>query len=166
MGNILRLVRREAIHRRARFPSGQAVASSGRLGPCRTEAGGTRLGPAGATIGTAHRTWAVSAAAVWCWRNHPHGQQLLARLAKPHHPGQALTMLAHTLARAVSSRRNRTTAVDLALVRRTYGSGAGAPDASLDTPRDAPAGSVLQASCTASWNATVRRGPVSLRLTR
>jgi len=36
-------------------------------------------------------------------REHPAAQQLLARLEKTHSKGKALTILAHTLARAVSS---------------------------------------------------------------
>jgi hypothetical protein len=158
-------VRRSAIPRLDRFPRLHDGASSGRLVHCRQAAGGKRVGPAGAQIGTAHLPWALSDAAVLGVRNTPHGQQLLARLEHKHDTGQALTMLAQKLARAVSSRLNRKPAVARDLCLRPAGRGAGEPDAARDTHRDAPAVSVPKASGPASGNATGRRGPVSLSLT-
>jgi hypothetical protein len=45
-------------------------------------------------------------------RHHPAGQQWLARIEKQHGQGNALTILAHTLARAVSSMLQRDTVCD------------------------------------------------------
>ena len=64
IGTMLRLVWRDDLHDRARFPRGQDVASDCRLLPCARASAGTRSGTSGATIGNAHRTWALSAAAV------------------------------------------------------------------------------------------------------
>jgi hypothetical protein len=85
---------------------------------------------------------------------------------KTHAPGHALTILAHPLARAVYSRLKRQTAFASDVGLRTAGRGAGAPDASLDAQREAPAGRVRTSSLTAALHATVRRGPLSLRLPR
>ncbi len=46
-------------------------------------------------------------------RNQPAGQHDLARLEKTHGPGQALTVLAHKLARAVYYLLNRGGAFEL-----------------------------------------------------
>jgi len=46
-------------------------------------------------------------------RNHPAGQQYLARLEKNHGKGKALTIFAHTLARALYYMLKRDTACDL-----------------------------------------------------
>lgn len=166
IGKILRLGLRDDIHRIDRFPSGQEFASYDRLVKCRTASAGKRWGTAGANIGNPHLPWAFADAAVLVLRNHPHGQKLLARWENTHDQGTALTMLAHKLARAVYSMRTRQTAVAMDLFLRSYGSAAGAPDASLDTQRDEPEVSVRQSYGTASWNATVRLCPVSLSLTR
>jgi hypothetical protein len=60
-----------------------------------------------------YRTWAVSAAAGLFWRNNPEGQQYLARLVNTHGKGQALTVLAQKLARAVYDMVQRDTAFAL-----------------------------------------------------
>jgi hypothetical protein len=52
-------------------------------------------------------------AAVLCLRANPKGQTYLARLANKPGQGNALTGLAHKLARAVYSMRHRKTAVDM-----------------------------------------------------
>jgi hypothetical protein len=70
------------------------------------------LGTSGKQIGNAHRKWAFSAAAVLFLRNNPQGQTYLVRLQKQHDKGQALTILAHKLARAVYDMLKRKTAVD------------------------------------------------------
>ena len=64
-------------------------------------------GTSGAKIGQAHLTWAFAAAAVLCLRDHPAAQTYLARLEKKHEKGQALTILAQKLARAVYDRLKR-----------------------------------------------------------
>ena len=101
VGKILALVRLYAIHDIHRFPRVQACVSSCRLVKCARASAGKRYGTAGAKIGNAYLKWAFSEAAVLCLRNNPAGQKYLARLAKKHGKGQALTVLAHKLARAV-----------------------------------------------------------------
>jgi transposase len=110
IGNILSRVWLYEIHDIARFPRVQDVVSSCRLVKCAKESAGKRLGTAGKNIGNAHLTWAFSEAAVLCLRNNPAGQKSLARLEKNHDQGKALTILAHTLARAVYSMLKRQTA--------------------------------------------------------
>jgi hypothetical protein len=65
------------------------------------ESAGKRDGTSGAKIGKAHRKWAFAEAAVLCLRDHPAAPKYLARLEKKHEKGQALTILAQQLARAV-----------------------------------------------------------------
>jgi sarcosine oxidase delta subunit len=62
---------------------------------------GKRDGTSGKKIGHADLTWAFSEAALLFLRNNPAGQKYLTRFAHKHGKGQALTILAHTLARAV-----------------------------------------------------------------
>jgi hypothetical protein len=147
-------VLRYAIHRSARGPSGQAVASYARLVKCRKESGGKRLGPAGNTIGNAPRTGAFSEAAGLCLRNNEPGQKYRARGEKTPDPGKALSLLAQTLGRAVYALLKRQRAWDMAVFLRPYGSRVGEPGAALDTPgmrrtRAASPGS-LTASVTAA----------------
>jgi hypothetical protein len=103
-----------------------------RLVTCAKESAGKRDGTSGTKIGTAHLKWACSEAAVLFLRNTPAGQTLLARLEKQHGQGQAFTVLAHKLARAVYSRLKRGTAFALDTFSHDSWSGAGEPDASLD----------------------------------
>ena len=112
IGKLLSLVLLYEIHDIARFASVQAVVSYCRLGKCARESAGTRYGPSGQKIGNAHLTWAFSAAAVLCLRNHPAGPQHVARLEHQHGQGKALTILAHQLARAVYDMLKRNTAFD------------------------------------------------------
>lgn len=114
-------------HDIARFPRGQAVASSCRPVTCARESAGNRSGTSGNKIGNAQLTWAFSEATVLFLRDHPAGQKLLPRLAKKHSKGNALTILAHTVARAVYDLFQRQTALDLAPVLQGSGRGAGAP---------------------------------------
>jgi hypothetical protein len=79
---------------------------------CAKASAGKRLGPAGKTIGNAHRKWAFSEAAALFLRHNPAGQKYLARLEKTHDKGKALSLLAHQLARAVYSMLKRHTAFD------------------------------------------------------
>jgi hypothetical protein len=63
--------------------------------------------------------------------NNPAGQKLLARLEKKHGQGQALTIWAHTLARAGYDMLKRGIACDMAQFLHSAGSGAGEPAAEL-----------------------------------
>ena len=144
IGKSLSLVLLYEIHDLDRVPRVQDCVSSGRLVQCAKESAGTRLGTAGKKIGHAHRTWAFSEAAALFLRNHPEGQRMLARLEKRHDKGTALTILAHKLARAVYAMLKRNMAFDMDKFRHSSGSRAGAPDASLDTPREQPQSRVLE----------------------
>ncbi len=115
IGKILSLVLLDEIHDIHRFPSVQDFASSARLVKCSKESGGTRLGTSGKKIGNAHLKWTFSEAATLFLRNNPQGQKLLARLEKKHDKGKALSLLAHTLGRAVYFMLKRKTAFDLTL---------------------------------------------------
>ena len=97
------------MHDITRFPRVQDFVSSCRLVTCAQASAGKRDGTSGAQIGHASRTWAFSEAALLCLRNHPAGQKYLARVEKTHGKGKALTVLAHTLARAVYAMRRRDT---------------------------------------------------------
>ena len=113
IGKILRLVLLYAIHQLDRFPRVQDFASYGRLVTCAKESAGKRSGTSGTKIGNAHLKWAFSEAAVLCLRDNPAGQKFLARLEKKHRQGKALTILAHTLARAVYYMFKQKTAFDM-----------------------------------------------------
>jgi urease accessory protein UreE len=80
---------------------------------CAKEAAGKRAGTSGANIGNAHLKWAFSEAAVLVLRDQPAGQKVLARWEQTHRQGKALTLLAHTLARAVYDMLKRRTALDM-----------------------------------------------------
>jgi transposase len=114
VGKILALVLRYEIHDIHRFPRVQDVVSYGRLVKCAQESAGKRYGTAGAKIGNAYLTWAFSEAAVLFLRANPAGQRYLTRLENKHGQGKALTVLAHTLARAVFDMCTRQTAFDMA----------------------------------------------------
>jgi transposase len=113
MGKLLSLVLLYAIHAIARFPRVQDFVSYGRLVTYAKESAGKRYGPAGTRIGNASLTWAFSEAAVLLLRNNPRGQKYLARLENKHGQGKALTILAHTLARAIYDMLQRSVAFDL-----------------------------------------------------
>ena len=162
MGKMLSLVRLDESHRIDRVPSVQACAAYARLVTCSTESGGTRVGPAGQTIGTAHLQGAFSEAAPLVLRHNPQGQKRWARLEKPHDQGQALSMLAHTLGRALYCRRTRQVACAMAIVLQTYGSRAGEPSASLDSSGRSLERACAQPAPAASWNAKARLGRLSL----
>jgi transposase len=109
VGQILALVLLSDIHDMHRFPSVQDFVSSCRLGKCARESAGKRYGTSGKKIGNAHLKWAFSAAAVLFLRTKPAGQPHLARLEHQHGKGKALTIRAHTLARAVYDMLKRDT---------------------------------------------------------
>jgi len=107
IGTMLRLVLLYAIPDVTRVPRVQEFVSSCRLVQCARESAGTRYGTSGATLGHAHRKWAFAEAAVLFLRDHPAAQKYLARVEKKHDKGKVLTILAQTLARAVSDRLKR-----------------------------------------------------------
>jgi transposase len=113
IGKILSWVLLYEIHDITRFPRVQDFVSYGRLVKCAKESAGKRYGTSGATIGHAYRKWAFSEAAVLLLRNNPAGQKYLARLENHHGKGKALTVFAHTLARAVYDMLTRDTAFDM-----------------------------------------------------
>jgi hypothetical protein len=79
----------------------QDCLASCRLVTCAKASAGKRYGTTGAKMGNAYLTWAFSAAAVLVLRDHPAGQKSLTRLENKHGQGQALTLLAQQLGRAV-----------------------------------------------------------------
>jgi transposase len=113
IGQLRRLVRRYEMHHSERCPRGQDFASYGRLVKCATASAGKRSGTSGSKLGKAPLTWAFAAAAVFFLRENPAAQQCLARLEHNHSTGNALTILAHPLARAVYDRLKRQTAFAL-----------------------------------------------------
>jgi hypothetical protein len=161
IGTSLSLVRLYEIHDMGRFPRGQDVAASARLVKCSKESAGKRLGTSGHNIGNGHLKWAFSEAAVVCLRHHPTGQKYLARVEKKHGKGNALTILAHKLARAVYDMLKRQTAFDMDTCLHGYGSSAGEPDASLATQGISLSQACSRSCWTASLNAKVRIGFLS-----
>ena len=113
IGTMLRLVLLDDIHDSARFPRVQDCASYCRLITCARASAGKRSGTSGATIGNAHLTWAFSEAAGLFLRDNPAAQKVLSRFEPKHGKGKALTILAHTWARAVYDMLKRQTACDL-----------------------------------------------------
>jgi transposase len=131
IGKILALVLLYEIHDSHRFPRVQEFVSYCRLVKCAKASAGTRYGTSGTKMDNAYLNWAFSEAAVLFLRNNPAGQQDLAHLVKKHRKGKALTVLAHTLARAVYYMCKRDTAFDLDKVLHESWSGAGEPAAEL-----------------------------------
>jgi transposase len=113
IGKILSLVLLYEMHDITRFPRVQDFVSYCRLVKCAKESAGKRSGTSGAKIGNAYLKWAFSEAAVLFLRNNPAGQKYLARLEHKHGTGQALTIVAHKLARAVYYMLKRDTAFDM-----------------------------------------------------
>jgi hypothetical protein len=161
IGQILSLVRLYAMHDLDRFPTVQEFVSDGRLVTCAQESAGKRLGTSGKKIGNAHLTWAVSEAAALSPPHTPAGQQYLARLAKKHDTGKALTILVHKPARAVYDMLKRHTAVAMGTFLHGSGSRAGAPGTSRDTTGISLSRACTTSCCTASLTAKVRIGLLS-----
>jgi hypothetical protein len=161
IGHMLRLVRRDALHDLSRLPCVQDVASYACVVKGRQASAGQRVGTAGKTSGHAHLQGAFSEAATWFLRHYPTGQTLLPRLENTHGTGQALTILAHTRARAVSDRRKRHTAFDTEICRRTSRSRASEPAGARHAHGMSlhPARGISYLA--ASWNAQAGLGPVS-----
>jgi hypothetical protein len=151
-----------AIHRIERFPRVQDCASSCRLVKCRKESGGTRVGTSGKNIGHAHLQWAFSAAATRFLRHNPQGQKLLSRVENKHAKGNALSILAHKLGRAVYFMLKRKVAFERERFLQTYGSSAGEPGASLDSYGMSLNRARSMSDLTASVHAKACIGPVSL----
>jgi transposase len=101
VGKILSLVLLYEIHDIGRFASVQDFSSYCRLVKSKKESAGKTYGYSGAKMGNATLKWAFSEAAVLFLCNNPSAQADLARQAKIHGKGKALTMLAHKLGRAV-----------------------------------------------------------------
>jgi hypothetical protein len=127
-----------------RFPRVQDCVSDGRLVTCAKASAGKRDGSSGTKIRHACLTWAFSEAAVLFLRDHQAGQQSLTRWEKDHGQGNALTVLAQQLARAVYDMLTRHTAFERQKLLQSEGSGAREPAASLD----AQGLSLSQALCT------------------
>ena len=101
IGNVLALTMLYEIHDITRFDRVQEFASYARLTKCSRESGGKKLGTGGAKMGNVHLKWAFSAAAVTFLRHNSARQKLRARLEKKHGKGKTLSILAHTIGRAV-----------------------------------------------------------------
>ena len=166
IGKILSLVLLYEIHDIRRFPSVQDFASYCRLVKCRKASGGKRVGTSGKKIGNAHLTWAFSEAATLFLRNNPQGQKLLSRVEKKHDKGKALSILAHTLGRAVYCMRKRQVAFDMHLFLQSSGSRVGEPGASLDTTGRSLKRACSKPALAAALNAKARLGRFSLSLLR
>jgi transposase len=89
------------IHDVTRCARVQEFASYARLVKCQKESGGKKLGTSGAKMGNVHLTWAFSEAAVLFLCHNAEGKRLLAQIQKKHGKGKALSILAHTIGRAV-----------------------------------------------------------------
>jgi transposase len=113
VGKRLALVLRYDLHDIRRFPRGQDFVSSGRLVTWAQASAGKRYGTSGKQSGNADLKGAFCEAAVLFLRNNPAGQKLLARLENKPDKGQALTIWAHTLARAGYYMLKRDTGCDM-----------------------------------------------------
>ena len=100
VGKVLAMTILYEIHDIHRFDRVQEFASYARLVKCAKESAGKKHGTSGAKMGNVHLKWAFSEAAVLFVRHCPEGKKLLARLAKQHGKGKALSILAHKLGRA------------------------------------------------------------------
>jgi hypothetical protein len=107
----------DELHDLTRSPRRQDLVADRRRLTCAKASAGQREGTSGAKLGPTDLTWAFSAAAVLLLRNTPAAQQDLARLEPQHGKGKALTILAHTWARAVYALLTRATAFALQQVR-------------------------------------------------
>ena len=130
MGTLLTLVLVDERQASARFPRGQAVVSYGRVVKGAKASAGKRSGTSGTKSGNAELKWALSEAAVVFLRHHPAGPKALGRFETKPGTGKAVPVLAHQLARAVSSRFKRGTACTMDQFLPGEGSGAGEPAAS------------------------------------
>jgi transposase len=100
IGKVLAMTIVYELHDVHRFERVQEFASYARLVKCAKESAGKRKGTSGAKMGNVHLKWAFSEAAVLLVRHSAEGKRLLARLAKRHGKGKALSILAHKIGRA------------------------------------------------------------------
>ncbi len=116
----------------------QEFASYARLIACAKESAGKKLGTSGAKMGNVHLTWAFSEAAVLFLRHTAEGKKLLARLEKNHGTGNALSILAHKIGRAVYDMLSRGTVFSMVRQRaRVMGHPPSPRHASFAYPLDA-----------------------------
>ena len=162
MGTILALVMLYASHTIQRFPRVPDCGASCRLVQGAKASAGTRSGTAGQKSAHASLQGAFAAAAVLWLRTHDAGHKSLARLEKPHGKGQALPLLAHTLARAVYDLLQRAVAFALATCRPGSRRGVGAPGVALDGEGMRLAPALCPGACWASVHAAERLGQGSL----
>lgn len=111
------------------------MASSGRVVTCAHDSAGQRSGTSGHTLGQVPLTWAFSAAAVLCLVDHPPGPPYERRLEHKEGAGQAVTVFAPPLARAVDARFKRHTMGAMAPCMPGEGRGVGEPAAVAGDPR-------------------------------
>jgi transposase len=110
IGKILALTILYEVQDIRRFKRVQDFASYCRLIKCPRESAGKRKGTSGKKIGNVHLKWAFSEASALFLRKNPAGQKYLARLARKHGKGKALSILAHKIGRTayyvMSRKRN------------------------------------------------------------
>jgi hypothetical protein len=105
VGRILSLVLLYEIEDVNRFPRVQEFLSYARLIKAQKSSAGKVLGHGGGKIGNAHLKWAFSEAAVLFLRQNPDGQKFVARLAKKHGKGKALSIFSARLGRTAPASR-------------------------------------------------------------
>ncbi len=102
IGKILAMTILSEIHDITRVDRVQEFASYARLVKGQKQSGGKLLGTSGAKMGNVHWKWAFAEAAVLFLCHNAEGKRLLAQIQKTHGKGKALSILAHTIGRAVS----------------------------------------------------------------
>src|SRR3970040_21662 len=113
IGKVLALTILYEIHDITRFDRVQEFASYARLVKCQKQSGGKTLGTSGAKMGNVHLKWAFSEAGGLFLSRNAEGKKILARLEKKHGKGKALSILAHTIGRAVYEMLARGTAFSM-----------------------------------------------------
>src|SRR2546427_808928 len=144
----------DAIPELPRFPRVQAVVSSCRPVQGARAAAGKRSGTAGTTTGPAQLQGAFADAAVVCLSDPPPAQQSLPRLENKQDQGQALTIRAQPLARAVYDLLQRPVACARETVFQRAGRGADEPGAARDTQGLPRHEALARAACPAAVHAT------------
>lgn len=117
IGKVLALTILYDIHDMTRFDRVQEFASYARLVTCAHQSAGKTSGTGGAKMGNVHVTWAFSEAAVLFLRHAPGGTTRLGQIEKQHGKGKALSILAHTIGRAVFFMRSRSTVLSMETFR-------------------------------------------------
>ena len=101
IGTILALVILYEVEDITRFPSVQQFCSYARLVKCPKESAGKRYGFSGGRIGNAHLKWAFSEATALFMRESERAKRYVAKMARKHGKGKAMSILSHKLGRAV-----------------------------------------------------------------